>query len=91
MLERLARDVVRLAAMLDRLEHSVLVNTPGRRRVKRAEARRARRFSRDERNQESRGTDLKRLMRSNMSSWDTSGYLRCSLIACIVENGNGGE
>jgi hypothetical protein len=35
-------------------------------------------------------THLKRLMRSNMSSWDTSGYFRCSLIACMfaVEGGD---
>lgn len=36
-------------------------------------------------------TDLKRFMRSNISSCETSGYFFCSLKACMVGDDVGGE
>lgn len=91
-LERLPNTVIRLSSRLQGLEDRGFVNSPRRVCVNRTI-----RFTPVSSGEvggqkEKMRTDLKRLMRSNISSWVTSGYFFCSRMACILreEEGDGG-
>lgn len=83
-LESLSRTIVRFAAALKGLQHGSLVNTPRDVGVESAGAARTSFMAPDPR-VKADGTHLKRLMRSNISSWETSGYFFCRRMACIVK------
>jgi hypothetical protein len=80
-LERLAHDVIRLAARLQRVQDLGFVDASWYSRLQAAAI--AASVSMPIYVWHAASTYLKRLIKSNMSSCDTSGYFRCSLIACM--------